>query len=195
MSKRLRLGLDVDEIIVDFIAAFRQEAEAVLGRSFKLPPDSWAFNNWKITRKEIHTVWNHIKETDNWFFNNCTTLPFVAENLPWLTENHEVYFITARIPTAGFSIQQQTQMHLSEIGVQFPTVLVERNKGPIAAALKLDAFVDDKIENLIDVDNATEYKTKIFLMNQPHNESFQEPAHWTRVHDFEEFVQHIQEMN
>ena len=194
MTRRLRIGVDVDDVLVDFLSAFRQEAEIVLGRRFPLPPGSWSFKNWKITRADIEKVWDHIKETDNWFFYNCVTLPFVSENLPWLVEEHDVYFITARIPTAGFSVQKQTQLHISELGVQFPTVLVERDKGPISAALKLDAFVDDKIENLIDIDKATEGKTKIFLMNQSHNAEYDVPSHWTRVKDFGEFTSKIQEM-
>ena len=191
---RLKIGVDVDDVIVNFIAAFRREAEFVLGKKLSVDPGSWTFKNWELSQTDIEKVWDHIKQTDNWFFYNFYTLPFVPENLPWLVEEHDVYFITARIPTAGFSVQKQTQLYLSELGVQFPTVLVEPNKGPLAAALKLDAFIDDKVENLLDIDKATQSRTKVFLMSRSYNAEYSIPNHWTRVNHFADFVSKIQEM-
>lgn len=194
MARRLRIGVDVDDVIVDFVSAFRQEAEAVLGRKFPRPPGSWSFKNWGVTKEEIERVWERIKISDNWFYMNCSALPGVPENLPWLVENHDVYFITARIETPGFSVQKQTQLSLSDIGIQFPTVLVEHNKGAIADALRLDAFIDDKIENLRDVDSFVTSTAKLFVMNRSHNEDYPTPESWTRVDNFKEFVDKIQEM-
>ena len=197
----MKIGIDCDGVLANFNHAFVELTVRVLGKDlYPGPAGTFDIFTWNYpeffgyTSSDVTKVWDHIKETDNWFFYNCVTLPFVSENLPWLVEEHDVYFITARIPTAGFSVQKQTQLHISELGVQFPTVLVERDKGPISAALKLDAFVDDKIENLIGIDKATEGKTKIFLMNQSHNAEYDVPSHWTRVKGFGEFTSKIQEM-
>jgi uncharacterized HAD superfamily protein len=188
MAKRLKLGVDMDEVIVDFISAFRQEAEKVCFRSLNPDPGAWDFThgNWGLTTAQLAETWNRITTTGHWFYLNCDALPGVVKNLPWLIDNHEVYFITSRPETAGFTAQKQTQMSLYDLGVQFPTVIVTYSKGLIVDALGLDAFVDDKPENLLDV-AAHSPDTKLFVMDRSHNQRFA-AAGVERVMNFEDFV-------
>ena len=196
MVKRLKVGVDIDDVLVDFVGAFRIEAERILGRDFSSPPGDWHFKNWNVSKKEIHRVWDEIKDTTNWFFLNTWSYPDVPKNLPWLTENHEVYFITSRIETAGSTIKRQSEMQLDEIGVNYPTVIVTTKKGAISSVLDLQVFIDDKIDNLLQVQESMP-NCKIFMRNQSHNEDFDisNYPNWTRVNSFEEFTNAVKELS
>lgn len=193
MSKRLKIGVDVDGVCVDFCAAFFDEAKRVLGRQIRGVQTSWDFeDSLNISKEEVKAVWKNIASTDNWFFEKPMALPLVAELIPWLTEAHETYFITSRSKTSGFSPQKQTQMYLGELGVEFPTVIANRPKGLVANALGLDAFVDDYIKNIKDVQTNSP-DTKLFLMEHSYNKN--EIGNWTHIKSFKEFIENIEALS
>lgn len=197
MARRLRIGVDVDEVLVDFISAFRQEAETLLGTRLNPEPGTWEFTegNWRLTPDELAKVWNKIRSTENWYYLYLRELPFVVQNLAWLTDNHDVYFITSRPETAGFTAQKQTQMMLHDMGVQFPTVIVTHNKGPISSALNLEIFVDDRFENLDQIEYFSLDNMSLFLMNQSHNINQDIPKDWIRVVDFKDFIEKVEQLS
>lgn len=194
MNKKLKLGIDIDDVVADFISAFRVEAEQVLGRYFPQPPGSWSFKNWNISRGDVEKVWTSIRETPDWFYEAVPAFKDSEKCLKALAAKHELYFITARIPTAGDSIQRQTQRTLEDLGLICPTVLVVREKGKLVDALKLDAFVDDKVENLQDILIETMGKTKLFLFNQSHNEDYKGREPFIRVKSLKEFSERLDEI-
>ena len=60
-------------------------------------------------------------------------------------------------------MQLQSQQWLAQHGFQYPSVfVVQRSRGRIADALQLDAFVDDRPENCLDI--AVESKAKVILL-------------------------------
>jgi hypothetical protein len=60
-------------------------------------------------------------------------------------------------------VQLQSQRWLEAHGFQYPSVfVVHRSRGKIADALHLDAFVDDRPENCLDI--AVESKAKVILV-------------------------------
>ncbi len=72
-------------------------------------------------------------------------------------------FLTTRPATAGELVQLQSQRWLEAHGFQYPSVfVVKRSRGRIADALALDAFVDDRPENCLDI--AVESKAKVILV-------------------------------
>ena len=193
MARRLKIGVDMDGVVVDFVTAFKREAYKVLGRWIEGDQTSWDFeDSLEITKEEVSKVWDSINATDSWFYLNAITLPGVAKYLPWLTTAHDVYFITSRKQGAGLPVARQTQLYLDELGIQFPTVIANTDKGLTAAALKLDAFVDDYIINVESV-----YKksptTKVFIMDATYNRQFDGP--FQRVDSFEDFVNKIEDLS
>jgi hypothetical protein len=74
-----------------------------------------------------------------------------------------VIFLTTRPPTKGDLVQLQSQQWLDAHGFHYPSVfVVQRSRGKIADALHLDAFVDDRPENCLDI--AVESKAKVILV-------------------------------
>lgn len=183
----MKIGLDIDGVLADFIGAFRNEASWVLGRRITGEPANWDFSNW-MTAEEQNKVWVRVRSTDNWFEKYPRPMPGVWENLYNLTAKHEVYFISARDNTAGDPVQVQTQHWLRGLKIEFPTVIITKTKGPIVAALKLDVFLDDKTQNLEDIQLSSP-GTKLFLQNASHN---QKDKIGIRIVNFKEFMQYEQ---
>jgi 5'(3')-deoxyribonucleotidase len=194
MARRLKVGIDMDGVVNDFVSAFREEAEILF--DIKLPEfsTSWDFENWNLSKAQYNKLWNHVKNSEDWFYLKPNPFACVHEVLPWFESKHEPYFITTRMQTKGLPILKQTAMYLGDLGLQFPQVIVTKDKGLVAAALKLDAFVDDKIENLEDIALYAP-ECKVFLMTRTYNEDFVIPSRWSRVDSLSEFSDKIEELS
>jgi FMN phosphatase YigB (HAD superfamily) len=124
-----------------------------------------AIEELHLTGRQQAQLWDHVKGVENFW----TTLPELepgiiariakaARDRRW-----EVIFLTTRPPTAGDLVQLQSQQWLSTHGFQYPSVfVVQRSRGRIADALQLDAFVDDRPENCLDI--AVESTAKVILI-------------------------------
>jgi len=115
------------------------------------------------------------------------------EHLWQLDRKNNLFFITSRDFTKGMPVEVQTACWLESIGFVKPTVIVTKNKGSIVAALKLDAFIDDRFKNIEDIwYNDTGVGTKLFLRNRSHNQNidpdFEYDILFQRVDSFEEFA-------
>lgn len=171
-------------MLADFIGAFRSIAEGITGR--KLPePSDWAFSNWGLTPEELQKCWQMVEQTPNFWL---AVFPKVSrETMQALDKAYRLYFITSRFVTEGEPIEVQTARWLMFwFGIDYPTVIVTNAKGPIAAALGLDAFIDDRAKNLTEIHEHSPY-TRLFLHDLEHNRTDHSPF-WTRVQSFEEFA-------
>jgi uncharacterized HAD superfamily protein len=187
MGKRLNIGIDVDGVIVDFVSAFRKEAEALLHREFPPFSSGWDFQNWGLTAAEHKAIWKQIATTKDWFYDKPEPLPNALAGLHLLEAHYDLYFVTTRIETAGLPVREQTAAALSDkCYVDFPSVIVSKDKGPVAAALGLSAFVDDKFENLQQIAESSP-ATRIFIMDQTYNTDIKIPDNWTRVYSLVDF--------
>jgi len=161
----LRLGFDIDGVLANFRAAFRDEAARVVrGESgggdtpdggFPLSPD------------EVRRVWDHIAKTPNWWMEIEAYEPDQIARLYSLTRKAgwEVFFMTKRPPSAGDSVQFQTQWWIERFGFYLPSVLtVPGSRGEVANALRLDLMVDDQVINCVEVVSAS--PTKALLMQR-----------------------------
>jgi phosphoglycolate phosphatase-like HAD superfamily hydrolase len=118
-----------------------------------------------LTARQQMQLWDHVKKIDNFW----TTLPelepgIIARIAKTARERRwEIIFLTTRPSTAGDLVQLQSQRWLHAHGFQHPSVfVVQRSRGKIADALHLDAFVDDRPENCLDI--AVESKAKVILI-------------------------------
>lgn len=191
----MKVGLDVDGVIFDFVSAFREEATELFGRKFPKFSSDWNFGNWNLSTKEWDELWGKVRDSVNWFlwkerpFNKSTVL-----SVRTLDKISELCFITNRIPTKGAPVLLQTQEQLADIAVDYPTVLVRKDKGPAIAGFELDVYVDDYVENLYRAEECSPL-TKLFLFNQTYNENLEIPDTWTRIDSLKEVVKYVKENN
>lgn len=185
MRRRFRIGIDVDEILADFVREFARLCHEVYGTNLDLRPIDWAWSNFGLTPKEISIIWDRVQSTHN-FWLNLKKLPSIDAYDVALLDPHTLFFITSRAPSAGLPVEKQTAIWLQRIGFSHPTVIVSANKGELAEALQLDAFIDDRPENCLAVRGMAP-GCRTFLMNASHNQSFK-GLNITRVQNLSEFI-------
>jgi len=178
----LRVGFDLDGTVADMSSALRREAVKLFGEEATAnavankaqdksaePEDdartNLAIEELHLTGRQQAQLWDHVKGVENFW----TTLPelepgIIARIAKAAHERRwEVIFLTTRPATAGDLVQLQSQQWLSAHGFQYPSVfVVQRSRGRIADALQLDAFVDDRPENCLDI--AVESTAKVILI-------------------------------
>lgn len=158
--KKLTIGVDVDGVLADFTEAARSLCkEKFNGRpDDKLVQTGWGFDSLGLTKAEEDAMWEHIDNATNWWYSEINPLAD-AQLLRFLCDEHRVIFITnrkdAKPESGSMGVEKQTAFWLTNyFNIHAPTVLLSKAKGPLAAALKLDAFIDDRDKNLEEVIDA-----------------------------------------
>jgi uncharacterized HAD superfamily protein len=184
----LRIGFDLDGTVADMYSALHEEAiqlfgEDVLAKSVvkKTPavdttdgaiapePEdstgSLAMEELHLTARQQMQLWDHVKKIENFWTKLPELEPGIIARIAKAAAERqwEIIFLTTRPSTAGELTQLQSQRWLDAHGFRYPSVMVvQRSRGKIADALHLDAFVDDRPENCLDI--AVESKAKVILV-------------------------------
>ena len=171
----LRVAFDMDGTVADMHAVLRQERERLFGPpapretpapgSGQAPDPSHAaaaaestatpvVDGLQLTARQQSQLWARVAAIEN-FWNTLPELePGIIARIAETARRRrwEVLFITTRPPSAGDTTQLQTQRWLQAHGFPLPSVfVVQRSRGKLADALQLDAVVDDRPENCLDV--------------------------------------------
>lgn len=174
----LRLGFDIDGVLADFRAAFRAAAvEIVHGEVEEFDPGETPPGQSPLSPDDVRRVWDHIAKAPNWWMEIDAYEPEQIARLYSLTRaaGWEVFFMTKRPPSAGDSVQFQTQWWIERFGFYLPSVLtVPGSRGDVANALRLDLLVDDQLINCVEVVSAS--PTKAILMQRTHDSAARERA-------------------
>ena len=131
------------------------EADAEAGpQAGEAPPpyDTVLLNS--LTPRQQARLWQRVRGTRNFWegLDECEPgtvrrIQKLAHELRW-----DVLFVTQRPGTAGRTQQLQTQHWLRRRGFEYPAVYTTiGSRGLIAAALSLDAHIDDRLDNCVDV--------------------------------------------
>lgn len=124
-----------------------------------------AMQELHLSARQQMQLWDHVKKIENFWTSLPELEPGIISRIARVAAERrwEVIFLTTRPSTAGDLVQLQSQQWLEAHGFQYPSVyVVQRSRGKIADALGLDAFVDDRPENCLDI--AVESKAKVILV-------------------------------
>jgi hypothetical protein len=135
-----------------------------------------------LTRAELRQLWAHVGQVDNFWRSLGEIEPGAVARLSALAAQHhwEVLFLTQRPPSAGETAQVQSQRWLHAHGFEFPSVFVMHgSRGRVAQALSLDAVLDDRPENCLDV--VTDSKAASFLVWRLRREAVPPGVAQTRI--------------
>lgn len=188
----MRIGFDIDGVLANFVKHYQELTVAVTGNDLfhvgdLTNPPCWDWPELRgYTKEEMSLVWGHIKRDETFWLN----LPSIEENvdalglmLRDLEMKHEVYYVTSRV---GVNVKRQTKLwlidklrYLGRVHSE-PTVLISGEKGEIAHALKLDAYIDDNYDNVRDVVQQSP-ATTTYLLNRSYNEAFTQGIGHIRV--------------
>jgi hypothetical protein len=112
-----------------------------------------------LTPRQQARLWQRVRDTRNFWESLAECEPGIVKRVQKLAHDlrWDVLFVTQRPGTAGRTQQLQTQHWLRRHGFEYPAVYTTiGSRGAIAAALTLDAHIDDRLQNCVDV--ATESK-------------------------------------
>jgi hypothetical protein len=108
----------------------------------------------QLTSRQQTRLWQRVGETRNFWETLDEHEPGTVRRLQDLSYQlrWEVLFVTQRPSTAGRTAQVQTQRWLHKHGFDLPAVYTTKgSRGHIASALTLDAHLDDRLENAVDI--------------------------------------------
>ncbi len=174
----LRVAFDLDGTLADMHVVLRKEAERLFGEADVVttedrpgteasardqatavnapdkPEAERALADTYLTARQQMRLWEHVKTIDNFWGGLPEMEPGIVARIAQTatTRRWEVIFLTTRPLVAGETVQVQSQRWLEAHGFPLPSVfVVQRSRGRIAEALDLDAVVDDRPENCLDV--------------------------------------------
>lgn len=168
----MRIGIDCDGVLANFNCGYAGILEGMGAKKFPdfstCEPQTWQWERHAGVSKSMEVeAWKRIVESP-YFWCDLTPCDGAVDFLKRLTRegSHEVFFITNR---SGINPRRQTKIWLQWHGhAGEPTVLICKEKGPLALGLALDVFIDDKTENYRDVINESP-KTRVFRLVKPYN--------------------------
>ena len=192
----MNIGIDMDDVLSNFQ---KREVEIMHGMYGRPPlgtiPIDWDGTNLQMSREEYKAFWAEAADTHSLWLDLEPVPAFDDEAIKLLGKldhKHDLFFVTNRFKTPGLSPAKQTKVWLNvEAEMKSPTVVLAKEKGPMASVLELDAFIDDRPKNVLDV-LAARPDCKVFLCNSSHNHAFSDPR-IPRVENFKEFAKIVLE--
>lgn len=192
------VGMDLDDVLADFMQKFMDIARRLYNVDPTVLPTTWDWDGVQyldgtpLTKEQIEDtivkVWDVVIATPD-FWQTLQVMPGVDPQLINLLDYRtKLYFPTARAVTkGGIDVGRQSATWLRKnFLIAFPTVFVSNEKGPLAAALKYDYFVDDRPSNCEAIKKANP-SCKVYLMNASHNKDYVNPD-FPRVSCVNEFA-------
>ena len=186
----MRIAFDLDGVLADLESVLTEAAERMFGAAAAMPvPDATSADATsrameeaapadeapddepvpplvhQLSAAEQHRLWQAVLDTENFWESLDETEPGIIARIAAmaLERRWEVIFVTQRPSSAGDSCQLQSQRWLVRHGFPMPSLFVIRgSRGKVAAALDLDAVVDDRPDNCLDV--VLESKARAFLV-------------------------------
>jgi hypothetical protein len=148
----LRIGIDIDGVLADFRTAFHEAAVRCLRHDVDDTQDFETLT--PLSAADVRRVWDYIATAQNWWMEVPAYEPDQIARLYSLMRagGWEVFFMTKRPPSAGDSVQFQTQWWIERFGFYLPAVMtVPGSRGDIANGLRLDLVLDDQLINCVEV--------------------------------------------
>ena len=187
----MRIGIDMDDVCANFQ---KKEVEVMHGMFGRPPigtmPIDWAGSNLQVSKEEYDQFWAKSATMENFWLNIDPLPSFDDETVSLLLSvvlEHDVYFVTNRYETPGMSAMKQTKAWLYyHASMDSPNVVLAKEKGPMATVLQLDAFIDDRPKNCLDV-LAARPNAHVFLADSSHNQPFKDER-IPRVKDLKTFL-------
>lgn len=182
-----RIGIDLDGVLADYLGTFFKVSRKLCHkpkRNFQPTDhnmsDGLTANELYAAERECMHIRNFWRTLDK--YDNTNLLSKLQDDL-------NLFFLTARYPTDGSCVMEQSQEWLwDNFKIRGAYVVCTDQKGKEAAELGLHAFIDDKPEYVQDVKEQcpTAY---VAICDRTYNRSFDHAKHSiTRVSNLNEFL-------
>jgi 5'(3')-deoxyribonucleotidase len=193
----MKIGIDMDDVLANFQKRFVKLLNELYGKTpLDAEPIDWDWTNCNVTPEEMKNGWIEASKTTNLWLE-LEPLPALDMEAKFLLSKldlvHDLFFVTNRFITPGLSPTKQTQLWVREnTYLPMPNVMLAKDKGPMASVLELEAFIDDRPKNCLDV-LAARPQCRVFLCDSSHNQTFNGGERIPRVASLKEFAKIILE--
>lgn len=189
----MKVGLDIDGVLADFISPFLNVVEKKLGNG-PIHPESitdLSFKEHPYLSEEA--VWKCMEEVsyDPAFWHSLS--PLISsqdwEELDRLSQKSELVFVTHRWERDTYSIHEVTCDWLKRHGVRRPVVhFTQACKSDLIRELEVGLFMDDRHENCAAIAEKTE--ALVLMPHRLYNQSFSHPR-VKRIASFAELFDYL----
>ncbi|MFO0743441.1 MAG: hypothetical protein U0469_00060 [Candidatus Paceibacterota bacterium] len=199
MSKKLKIGVDIDEILAPFNNNFIDFLNKKINTNYKVEN----FSSYNIeeetghTKEEIHELLDEFSIS----LNAKEMMPIfgAVESIFDLQKNDcELYAITARPVYIETETREWIEKHFSNhfkeiyhLGRSHKSEIKEINKGDISKELDIKIFIEDSLKNAFEISS---HNIPVILLDKPWNQEENLPENIHRVKDWDEILQKIEEL-
>lgn len=189
MTRKFKVGFDIDDVLFPWYQRAHQACKEA-GITNDVEPTTWKpYLEYGASKEAWLEALDVVTLKGTLYLEHGPDEDAARALRSLIFDGHEVHLITAR----GFIghtrlIQQHTCRWLERYAIPYKTLSFTRRKGPKATELGLDYFIDDNVQNWLDV-AATE-DTASYLLDRPWN---QDPITRYRVRSVQEYVDIIKE--
>jgi uncharacterized HAD superfamily protein len=189
----MKLGLDIDGVVADFISPFISIVSEKLGNGGICLESITDLNFKEHAYLSEETVWKCMEEIsyDPAFWRRLTPLlsPQEWEALDRLSRQEELVFVTHRYERNTYSIHEVTCDWLKQHGVSRPVVhFTQECKSDLIRQLGVTVFVDDRHENCAAIAEKTD--ALVLMPHRLYNQAFSHPR-VKRINRFTELFDYL----
>lgn len=190
----MKIGVDLDEVLADFLSALIMFHNYKNGTSFKRDH----FHSYKVYEIWGGTYDEMIKEIyefyDTQYFDNIKPIPGSLENIGYLSKNNELIVITSRQNDISEKTLGWIDRHFKDMfsGVFFTNQNSLHGQSEHKADICRRSGVDFMIEDYIDyAAECAKSVKKVFLLDSPWNKTDDLPENISRVYTWYEIPEHL----
>lgn len=194
--KKLRIGIDFDDVLVDCNTALQDFHNTQYGTSHtKNDVTTYSFETlWGCTKEEVYVRLGHFLNSEQ--HHEIGPIDGAVDAIQQLSLHHELYIITARKPEAK-EVTKRLLKHFPDVfkhvhftGTSTGTGL-KITKAEVCKKEFIDIFIDDHIDNILNVSSSG---VPSLLMDQPWNRNEPLPNGVKRVYSWGDILNEIDQI-